>query len=43
MQLNYIGHASQVSFSSLTIAMLDPSDSRAFDQIQRNNAKDMSQ
>jgi aldehyde dehydrogenase (NAD+) len=41
MQLNYIGNASQVSSSGLTIAMLDPSDGQVFDQIQRSNAKDI--
>lgn len=41
MQLNFIGNASQVSSSGLTIAMLDPSDGQVFDQIQRSNAKDI--
>lgn len=41
MQLNFIGNASQVSSSGLTIAMVDPSDGQAFDQIQRSNANDI--
>ncbi|MDO9145949.1 aldehyde dehydrogenase family protein [Rhodoferax sp.] len=41
MQLNFIGNASQVSSSGLTIPMLDPSDGAVFDQIQRSNAKDI--
>ncbi|MDP2443405.1 aldehyde dehydrogenase family protein [Rhodoferax sp.] len=41
MQLNFIGNASQVSSSGLTIPMLDPSDGEVFDQIQRSNAKDI--
>lgn len=41
MQLNFIGNASQVSSSGLTIAMLDPSDGQVFDHIQRSNAQDI--
>jgi aldehyde dehydrogenase (NAD+) len=41
MQLNFIGNASQVSSSGLTIAMVDPSDGQAFEQIQRSNANDI--
>ncbi|MGB4359806.1 MAG: aldehyde dehydrogenase family protein, partial [Rhodoferax sp.] len=41
MQLNFIGNASQVSSSGLTIPMLDPSNGQVFDHIQRSNAKDI--
>jgi aldehyde dehydrogenase (NAD+) len=41
MQLNFIGNASQVSSSGLTIPMLDPSDGQVFDHIQRSNATDI--
>ena len=40
MQLNFIANAPQVSSSGLTIAVVDPSDGLAFDQIQRSNATD---
>ena len=41
MQFNYIANASVVSSSGKTIAMLDPSDGQAFEEIQRSNAADI--
>ena len=41
MQLNFIANASQPSPSGRTIPMMDPSDGRPFDGIQRSNAVDI--
>lgn len=41
MQFNFIGNASHISSSGLTIAMLDPSDGQVFDHIQRSNGQDI--
>lgn len=41
MQLNSIGNAAVPSSSGKTIAVLDPSDGQAFDDIQRSNAHDI--
>jgi aldehyde dehydrogenase (NAD+) len=43
MQLNYIGNAAIVSASGQTITMLDPSDGKPFDSIQRSQASDIDQ
>jgi len=41
MQLNHIANASVPSSCGLTIPMIDPSDGRPFDAIQRSNAADI--
>ena len=41
MQLNFIANASQPSSSGRTLAMVDPSDGKPFDEIQRSNAADI--
>ena len=43
MQFNFIANASRPSASGQTIAMLDPSDGLAYDEIQRGNASDIDQ
>ncbi|OIQ72947.1 coniferyl aldehyde dehydrogenase [mine drainage metagenome] len=41
MQLNFIANTPQPSASGQTLAVIDPSDGQAFDQIQRSNAADI--
>ena len=41
MQYNFIANASLPSSGGRTIAMIDPSDGQAFDEIQRSNANDV--
>jgi aldehyde dehydrogenase (NAD+) len=43
MQFNYIANASLPSSSGQTIAVVDPSDGQAYDEIQRSNASDIDQ
>jgi len=41
MQLNFIGNERVASSSGRTLAVLDPSDGQAFDELQRSNAQDI--
>ena len=41
MQLNYIANTSVPSSSGKTIPVIEPSDGRVFDEIQRSNAADI--
>ena len=41
MQFNFIGNSAQRSASGKTIAVIDPSDGQAFDEIQRSQASDI--
>ena len=43
MQFNFIANTSLPSSSGQTIAMVDPSDGQAYDEIQRSNASDIDQ
>ncbi|HXE48796.1 MAG TPA: aldehyde dehydrogenase family protein, partial [Ramlibacter sp.] len=41
MQLHYIANASQASSSARTIPVIDPSDGKPFDELQRGTAEDI--